>query len=227
MSGEPERFEPDKLADPPAEFDLARLPVGRHGLPRSFIARNQRLRIIAAMLRTLPKHGYHGITITHLTSEAGVSRAAFYEHFDGKEQCFLETYDIAGEWLCERLESAITVDDEWPAQLRAGAAELLRLLAANPVLARLVSVEVLQAGPMARQRQQARLARFVSFLRAGRSDGQELPAELEELLLGGAIALIARYVESGRTDRLSNLTTELVQCLLMPYLGRRVAARAA
>ncbi|MGH2973349.1 MAG: TetR/AcrR family transcriptional regulator [Solirubrobacterales bacterium] len=227
MSGEPERFEPDKLADPPAEFALARLPAGRHGLPRSFVAQNQRLRIIAAMLRTLPEHGYHDTTIAHLTGEAGVSRAAFYEHFDGKEQCFLETYDLASQWLCERVEVAVAGEEEWPAQLRAGAAELLRLLAANPVLARLVSVEVPQAGPAARKRQRARLARFADFLRAGRPHRQELPAGLEELLLGGAIALIGRYAEAGRAEQLPDLSTELVQCLLMPYLGRRVAARAA
>jgi AcrR family transcriptional regulator len=227
MSGEPERFEPDKLDDPSAEFDLARLPVGRHGLPRSFVARNQRLRIIAAMLRVLPEHGYHGTTIAHLTGGAGVSRAAFYEHFEGKEQCFLETYDLAGQWLCERLESAVAVDAEWPAQVRAGAEELLRLLAANPVLASLISIDVPQAGPAARGRQRVRLARFADFLRAGRTARQKLPAELEEMLLGGAITLIGRYVEADRTDQLSDLTAELVQCLLMPYVGRREAAQAA
>lgn len=227
MSGEPERFEPDKLDDASAEFDLARLPVGRHGLPRSFVVRNQRLRIAAAMLRSLPEHGYHGTTIAHLTSEAGVSRASFYEHFGGKEQCFLETYDLAAQWLCERVESAVAVDDEWPAQLRAGAAELLRTLAANPVLARLVSIDVPQAGPAARQRQRARLDRFAAFLRGGRTDRQQLPADLEEMLLGGAIMLIGRYVEAGRTDQLPDLTAEIVQCLLMPYVGRRVASQAA
>jgi AcrR family transcriptional regulator len=227
MNGEPERFEPDKLADLPVEFDLARLPVGRHGLPRSFVARNQRLRIIAAMLRTLPEHGYHGTTITHLTSGAGVSRAAFYEHFDGKEQCFLETYDLAGGWLCERAEAAVAVDDEWPARVRAGAAELLRLLGANPVLAHLVSIDVPQAGPAARQMQRARLSPFADFLRAGRTDHQKLPIDLEEMLLGGALMLIGRYVEAGRTEQLPDLTAEVVQCLLMPYVGRRVAAQAA
>jgi AcrR family transcriptional regulator len=227
MSGEPERFEPDKLADSPVEFELARLPVGRHGLPRSFVISNQRLRIIAAMLRTLPEHGYHGTTIAHLTNEAGVSRGAFYEHFEGKEQCFLEMYDLAGQWLCERVESTIALEDEWAEKLRAGAAELLRLLAANPVLARLVSIEVPQAGPAARQRQRARLARFADFLRGGRTDRQKLPADLEEMLLGGAIMLIGRYVETDRTDQLPDLTAELVQCLLMPYVGRREAAQVA
>ena len=95
------------------------------------------------------------------------------------------------------------------------------------MLACLVSVEVLQAGPAARQRHRARLTQFADFLRAGRPSRLELPVEMEELLLGGAIALIGRYAEAGRAEQLEDLTTELVQCLLMPYLGRQESVRAA
>lgn len=231
MSGEPERFEPDALTDLPAELALSRLPVGRHGLPRSFVVRNQRLRIVAAMLRVLPKYGYHGTTIGHVTQEAGVSRAAFYEQFESKEKCFLVTYDLASQWLCERIEGAVTADDGWPTRVRAGALEVLRLLAANPTLAHLIAVEAPQAGPTARQRHQAFLTRFAAALRVGRPSRPELPAELEELLLGGAVSLIARYVETGRAEQLADATTELVQYLLIPYLGRsetqRITAQAA
>jgi hypothetical protein len=95
------------------------------------------------------------------------------------------------------------------------------------VLARLVSIDVPQAGPAARKRQRARLTRFADFLREGRGERQKLPADLEEMLLGGAIMLIGRYVEADRTAQLPNLSAEIVQCLLMPYVGRRVAAEAA
>jgi AcrR family transcriptional regulator len=111
---------------------LARLPPGRHGLPRSFVAHNQRLRILAGMLRVLPRHGYPATTIGHITGEAGVSRGAFYQHFASKEECFLATYDLAGQWFCERVERAVAGEGEWRARLRAGASEALRLLAANP-----------------------------------------------------------------------------------------------
>ena len=231
MSAEPERFEPDALADLPAELALARLPVGRHGLPRSFVARNQRLRLIAAMLRVLPQHGYPATTIGHLTTEAGVSRAAFYTQFSSKEECFLATYDLAAEWLCDRVEQAVATSEEWSSRVRTGVSEVLRLLAANPEIAHLIAVEVLQAGSAARRRRQACLTRFAEALRAGRSGRPELPAELEELLLGGAIALIARYVDTGRAEQLPDATTELLECLLIPYLGpeetSRVSAQAA
>jgi AcrR family transcriptional regulator len=226
MSAEPERFEPDALADPA----LSKLPVGRHGLPRSVVARSQRQRIVAAMLRVLSREGYPRTTIGHLTREAGVSREAFYEQFEGKEECFLATYDLAGQWLCERVERAVDPGDEWPARVRAGVSEALGLLGANPALARLFAVEALQAGPAARERQQACLTRFAEALRAGRPGGEQLPAELEEMLLGGVVTTIGRYVDAGHPERLPEATTELVEYLLIPYLGvgetKRIARAA-
>lgn len=231
MSDEPPRFDLAGLAELPDELALGRLPVGRHGLPRSFVARNQRLRIVAAMLRALPRHGYPATTIGHVTQEAGVSRAAFYRQFASKEECFLATYDLAGEWLCQRVEEAVDPDEEWPARVRAGVAGALRVLAGNPPLAHLLAVEAAQAGPVARERQQACLGHLAAVLRAGRPHREDLPAGLEELLLGGVLSLIARYVDAGRAEQLPEATAELVHYLLIPYLEpeetRRIAAQAA
>jgi AcrR family transcriptional regulator len=221
---EPERFEPDVLSDLPAGLALGRLPVGRHSLPREFVVRNQRLRIVAGMLRTLSRHGYPATTIGHITREAGVSRAAFYKQFAGKEECFLATYDLASDWLCERVEEAVATEEDWGAGVRAGVEEALSLLAANPAVAHLIAVEAPQAGRAARERQQACLARFAAALRAGRHRRAEAPSDLEELLLGGAVLLIARYVDTGRAERLPEATAELVERLLIPYLGPEEAS---
>jgi AcrR family transcriptional regulator len=217
--GEPQRFEPGDLAGLPAELALARLPPGRHGLPRAFVASNQRLRIIAGILRVLPRQGYPGTTIGHVTTEAGVSRAAFYQQFESKEDCFLAAYQVASEWLCERIEAAVGSGDEWADRVRSGVSEMGRLLTGNPAVAHLIAVEAVQAGDAARQRQQAFLTRFAAALRAGRHGPAEVPAELEELLLGGVVSLIARYIETGRAQQLPEATARLVEDLLIPYLG--------
>jgi AcrR family transcriptional regulator len=204
---EPDRFEPGQLPELPAELALSQLPAGRHGLPRSFVARNQRLRIIAAMLRALPQHGYAELTIGDLTKEAGVSRATFYGQFETKEACFLTTYDIAAQWICERVASAVP---EGPGSARAGVAEAMRLLAANPDVAHLIAVEALQAGAAARRRRQACIERLAEILRAGRPVDAELPEDLEELLIGGTLSLIGRYVDTGRVDELPDATVDLM-----------------
>ena len=79
------------------------------------------------MLRVLPQHGYPATTIGHITGEAGVSRAAFYQHFASKEQCFLATYDLASEWFCGRIEAAIAARADWRDRIRTGTAEALRV----------------------------------------------------------------------------------------------------
>jgi AcrR family transcriptional regulator len=229
--GEPERFEPNVLAALPPELALSRLPVGRHGLPRSFVARNQRLRLIAAMLQVLPRHGYPATTIAHLTEEAAVSRASFYKQFEGKEDCFLATYDLAAAWLCERVEHSVADCGEWPTRVRVGVSAALRLLGVNPEIAHLIAVEALQAGPAARRRRQGCLARLAGTLRSGRPSRTELPTELDEMLLGGVLSHIALYVDTGRAERLPETTAELIQYLLIPYLepgeSRRIADQAA
>jgi AcrR family transcriptional regulator len=219
VSGAPDRFDPEALAGLPPELAMARLPAGRHGLSRAFVANNQRLRLIAAMLRILPAHGYPALTIGHITGEAGVSRAAFYQLFASKEECFLATYEVASRWFCESVERAVAVEDEWPARIRTGIAESLRLLAANPLVAHLMAVEAPQAGPLARERQQDMLDRFAAALRADHPGRPGLPDDLADLLLGGVVALIARYVDSDRAERLPDATAALVEYLLIPYIG--------
>lgn len=227
MSDEPPRFDPAGFAELPDRLALGQLPPGRHGLPRSFVVRNQRLRIIAGLLRVLPRHGYAETTIGQIITEASVSRAAFYSQFAGKEECFLEAYELGGGWLCDGVEAA-AADEPWPARVRVGVGEALRMLGANPPLAHLIAIEALQAGPAARRRQQASLARLAEILRLGRPERPELPADLEQLLLGGALSVVSRHVEQGQIEQLPEIEAALVECLLIPYLGpgesKRIAA---
>ncbi len=73
--------------------------------------------------------------------------------------------------------------------------------------------------------------RLAGTLRAGRPRDPELPPDLEELLVGGAFAHIARYIDAGRVEDLPEATRELLQYLLIPYLDpgetKRIADQAA
>jgi AcrR family transcriptional regulator len=218
MSDEPPRFDPAGFAELPDKLALGQLPPGRHGLPRSFVVRNQRLRIVAALMRMLPRYGYAGTTIGHITTEARVSRQAFYTQFAGKEECFLEAYELGSQWLCDGVEAAVA-EESWPGRVRTGVGEILRLLAANPHLAHLIAIEAVQAGSIVRKRQRASLARLAEILGRGRPDRPELPADLEQLLLGGALSVLARHVEYDRIEQLPEIESALVECLLLPYLG--------
>ena len=127
-------------------FRAARLPAGRHGLPRDFVIRNQRERIITALADTIAERGYNATSISQITKVAGVSRATFYEHFADKEACFLTTYEMVSDHLISSMRAAAVSSPKWPQKVRASLACMLSFLAAEPELARLVLIESIVAG---------------------------------------------------------------------------------
>ena len=123
-----------------------RLPAGRHGLPREFIVQNQRERIITALVDTVAERGYNATTVANITKAASVSRRTFYEHFADKEACFLAAYDMVADHIRASMRAAAESFEDWPQQVRAALATMLRFLAAEPELARLCMIEPVAAG---------------------------------------------------------------------------------
>jgi AcrR family transcriptional regulator len=212
--------------------ELARLPPGRHGLPREFVAHNQRERLIAGLAEAIAENGYAGTTIAHITRHAAVSRRTFYEHFASKDECFVAAYDTVMAELRERVGQAFDEEADWPHAVRAGIAAMLRFLSAEPNLARLCMVEALVAGPVVVERYDAAIQSFVPYFQGGR-DGRspEVLARLspttEEALVGGMMSLISRRIIAGKTDELEVLLPDLVEFTLTPYLGSDEAAKIA
>jgi AcrR family transcriptional regulator len=212
--------------------ELSRLPPGRHGLPREFVTRNQRERLIAGLAEAVAEHGYAGTTIAHITKHAAVSRRTFYEHFSSKDECFVAAYDMVMSELNQRVGEAFEQEEEWPEAVRAGIAAMLDFLTAEPHLARLSMVEALVAGPVVVERYDAAIQNLVPYFEAGR-EGR--PAEVleglspttEEALVGGMVSLISRRIFADRTGELEALLPDLVEFALTPYLGSAAAAKVA
>jgi AcrR family transcriptional regulator len=225
-------------ADTPVEHgeeyppELARLPPGRHGLPREFVAHNQRERLIAGLAEAIAENGYSGTTIAHITRHAAVSRRTFYEHFASKDECFVAAYDTVMAELRERVGQAFEEEDDWPHAVKAGIGAMLRFLAAEPSLARLCMVEALVAGPVVVERYDSAIQSFVPYFQSGREGrSPEVLARLspttEEALVGGMMSLISRRIIAGKTAELESLLPDLVEFTLTPYLGSEEAAKVA
>jgi AcrR family transcriptional regulator len=212
--------------------ELARLPPGRHGLPREFVVHNQRERLIAGLAESIAENGYSGTTIAHITRHAAVSRRTFYEHFASKDECFVAAYDTVMEKLRERVGEAFGEERDWPHAVKAGIGAMLRFLAVEPNLARLCMVEALVAGPVVVERYDAAIQSFVPYFQSGR-DGRspEVLARLspttEEALVGGMMSLISRRIIAGKSAELETLLPDLVEFTLTPYLGSDEAAKIA
>lgn len=213
-----------------AASSSSRLPAGRHGLPREFIAQNQRERIITALVDTVAERGYNATTVAHITKAASVSRRTFYEHFADKEACFLAAYDMVADHIRDSMRAAAESFSEWPQQVRAALATMLRFLAAEPELARLCMVEPVAAGGEIAARHRASMQGFVEILKAGRpehSGERPLPEATEATLVGGIVSLIVREISAGNAEQLEKLLPDLVELILAPYLGIEEAERLA
>jgi len=212
--------------------ELARLPPGRHGLPREFVSRNQRERLIAGLAEAVAENGYAGTTIAHITRHAAVSRRTFYEHFNSKDECFIAAYDTVMTELNRRVGDAFEQEEEWPQAVRAGLAAMLDFLISEPHLARLSMVEALVAGPVVVERYDAAIQSLVPYFEAGREGRSDevlagLSSTTEEALVGGIVSLISRRIFADRTEELEALLPDLVEFALTPYLGSAEAAKVA
>jgi AcrR family transcriptional regulator len=212
--------------------ELARLPPGRHGLPREFVAHNQRERLIAGLAEAIAENGYAGTTIAHITRHAAVSRRTFYEHFASKDECFVAAYDTVMTELRERVGQAFEEEEDWAHAVKAGIGAMLGFLAAEPNLARLCMVEALVAGPVVVERYDSAIQSFVPYFQTGREGRSpevlaRLSATTEEALVGGMMSLISRRIIAGKTAELESLLPDLVEFTLTPYLGSDEAAKVA
>jgi AcrR family transcriptional regulator len=224
----------DTSVEPAGEYppELARLPPGRHGLPREFVVHNQRERLIAGLGEAVAENGYAGTTIAHITRHAAVSRRTFYEHFASKDECFIAAYDTVMRELRERVGQAFDDESDWAHAVQAGIGAMLGFLAAEPDLARLCMVEALVAGPVMVERYDSAIQSFVPYFQSGRKGRSpevlsRLSPSTEEALVGGMMSLISRRIIAGKTAELERLLPDLVEFTLTPYLGSEEAAKVA
>jgi AcrR family transcriptional regulator len=115
------------------------------GLPRDEADRNQRERLFAAMVATVAEKGYEATTVADLVELSGVSRSAFYRHFEDKQECFLTAAEALIQPTVEIMEQAERAESGKERTEQALEA-FLKLVAAQPGASKMCFVEVYAAG---------------------------------------------------------------------------------
>jgi AcrR family transcriptional regulator len=214
----------------PISERLAKLPPGRHLLPRDFVAQNQRERMLLATAELVAERGYQKTTIELIAKTARVALVTFYEHFADKEACFLAAFDENVEAAHEVFVELLEPQQAWPEQIAASLEVLLEMVVNEQARAKLCIVEAQAAGAAALARYQAMLESVTPKLREGRElnpRAERLPEGLEVAIAGGLAWLIHQRLASGRADDLKGLLPEMLQVTLTPYVGEVEAGRAA
>lgn len=188
---------------------IRRLPPGSHGIPADVVARNQRERLVAAMAEVCAESGYAGASATAVAKAAGVSTVTFYRQFADKRECMLAAHRQLLGRLLEEIDRAREAEGDPGARARAAIRTALALLAADAPSARLLTVEILAAGPEGSRRHDAAVEAFAARLGLGEPP---LPAT-GWVPVAGILALIGRLVVAGESDRLPELEDELLALL--------------
>lgn len=216
---------PDAAPRPPTGKD--RLPPGRHGLPREFVAENQRERLLNGVVDAVAEHGYNLATIGAIAEAAKISRRTFYEYFEDKEACFLVAYGMIDEHVRGAMLAAGDPSASWPERVRDRLAALLGALSRDRAVARFYLIEPLAAGGEIAARYREAMQMLAETIRP-ESGPSDLNVEVrDQALMGGIATLIARRLRRGESDRLHELLPDLVELALAPYLGREEARRHA
>jgi AcrR family transcriptional regulator len=194
-----------------------RLPPGRHGLPRTFVAENQRERLLNGVVEAVAEHGYNATTIGAIVEASKISRRTFYEHFKGKEDCFLAAYEMIDDHVRASMLAAGDPAAPWPEQVEARLAALLDVLSRDLAVARFYLTEPLAAGGEISARYRDAMQLLAETIRP-----QDGPADMnvevrDQVLMGGIATLIARRLNAGEPARLPELLPDLTDLVLRPY----------
>lgn len=220
----------DSTPRPPVFFEeLQRLPPGRHRVPTEEVARQQCERLMSGMLDAIGEQGYVATSVADVLARAGVSRRTFYEHFNDKEDCFLQAYDHVVTIAAEAVRVVAAEQSDWRAAVRAGLSLMLGTVAAYPRFARACIVEILAVGPEGMRHRDAAMHPFRQFFAGGRDEarpGAPLPDTVAETLVGGILETITARVMRGEADQVPELLDDLVYWALVPFVGPTEAAEA-
>jgi AcrR family transcriptional regulator len=204
-----------------------RLPRGRHGLPRELVARSQRERLLAAVVRVTASRGYEATSVADVLEEAGVGRESFYELFEDKRDCLLAARAILVDEFEAVVAAAYGGPGPWGRRARRALAAMLDWLAADPAAARVLVVELGAVGPASRELFQADFNRFTKLLDDGLETDEPVPGlpQATGLAVGGAMARVYAEIVGERTTQLPALLPELTYDLLVPFIGEDAARR--
>jgi AcrR family transcriptional regulator len=198
--------------------EAQRLPAGQHGIPAELVARNQRERLIAAMAEACAEKGYAEVAVADVVGRAGVSTATFYKRFDSKRACLLAAHAELFARLLEEVDAAGATVPDGEQRVRAAIATCLELFAADPPTARLLTVEILAAGPEGSAQQARAIADLARRLRAVADAGTGTDVgDAEWAAVASLTALVARQVMAGEAGSLPGLEEELTRIVLAAH----------
>jgi len=167
-----------------------------------------RRRLLDGLAAAISERGYRATTVADIVRYARTSKRTFYDHFAGKEQCFLDLLHADVERLAAEIDGAVDPDAGWQHQIRQAVAAYVDHIAARPAITLSWIRELPSLGAAARPVQRHGLTKLTALLidltssPGFRDVGlPPLTRPLAVILVGGLRELTALAVEDGNDVR--------------------------
>lgn len=188
-----------------------RLPPGRSD-DRDAARREQRERLFAATVASTAERGFEATSVEDLLRISGVSRATFYEQFDDKLDCFRAAEEEIVAAAIAGTAAQLDRDGDPVERGRDGLEAFLRLVAAQPLAARMCLLEAYAAGDAGVEPVRGAIQRITELGRAAfaQAPGRgPMPVELVRGIVGGFYQVIYTRLLDHREDELPELVEPL------------------
>ncbi len=133
--------------------------------PREARRLQRRARLTQAALAMFAARGYHETSVDEIVARARMSKSAFYEQFDSKEQCFREVLAQEGGELIHAVIAAAAGGNDHRDRMRRGIRAFVVTCYKRSAVARLMMVESVGLSPSVeavRHQLQERFAHMVA-----------------------------------------------------------------
>jgi len=183
-----------------------------------------RERVMHHALRLALIDDYRELSAPQIAEQADVSLDAFFDMFEGKDECFLAALDMLGDELLDLTgDPDLRSSESWSRAVRRAMAELTRYLAERPLYARTIAAGAFAAGPLAAERNREVVRRLTASLLVGAPQPAQSPIAVDAI--AGAIGHTVRcQVAAGQIELLGTLSDHLSYVVLAPFLGADTAA---
>lgn len=195
-------------------------------------SKQRRQRVLEAALNIFTQAGYNDTAVETIAQASNTSKGGLYFHFPSKQALFLALLDEASEALLRNVREAMAAETDPVARGEAALREVLLQFGDHRLLARLLLVEAVGAGPEFRERLQQLHSSFADLIAGCLDDAVAagmLP-EMDTVTAGyawyGAInQIVLRWLATGNPRRLEDAYPVLRTLLLFGVSGPRLETK--
>lgn len=186
--------------------------------------RRFRQRLLDGMAASITEDGFRETTVAGIVRRARTSRRTFYEHFSGKEECFIALLADANRDMIRQISEAVDPAAPWAEQVRQAIEAWIACAESEPAITLSWIRDVPALGATSRELQREAMEGFIAMTQRltdtaeMRAAGISPPSrQLAIMLLGGLRELIATTVEDGgRAGDVTELAVRASIALLGP-----------